>query len=179
MLRITQRWLPLRRVVVVADSSFAALDLLAAVTRERFSVVTRLRLDAALYQPAPVRQPGQSGHPCKTGPRLLTLEQVAVDQKTRWRAITMARGYGQPERRLAIASGTAVWSHSGKPAVPIRWVLIRDPDKPLASQALLSTDPKAVRPTDRAVVGPALAGGGHVGRRACPPGCGNPATRVR
>jgi len=55
----------------------------------------------------------------------------------------VARGYGQSDRRLAIASGTAVWSHSGKPAVPIHWVLIRDPTKPLATQALLSTDPKA------------------------------------
>ena len=143
VLRIAKRWLAKRRVVVVADSSFAALDLLAAVTSERFSVVTRLRLDAALYEPAPVRRPGQSGRPRKKGTRLPTLEQVAVDKKTRWRAITVARWYSQSDRRLEIASGTAVWSHSGKPAVAIRWVLIRDPDKHLATQALLSTDPKA------------------------------------
>src|SRR5215218_2062849 len=42
------RWLPGRRVVVVADGGFAALDLLAAV-RRRVCVVTRLRLDARLF----------------------------------------------------------------------------------------------------------------------------------
>ena len=41
----------------LTDSSFAALDLLGAV-RHRVSVITRLRLDAALYEPAllPARQ---------------------------------------------------------------------------------------------------------------------------
>ena len=40
------RWLPGRRIVVVADSSFSAIDLLDAV-RERVCVVTRLRLSYA------------------------------------------------------------------------------------------------------------------------------------
>ena len=48
----TARWLPGRRVVVVADSGFAALELLAAV-RRRAAVVTRLRLDARLFDPPP------------------------------------------------------------------------------------------------------------------------------
>lgn len=42
------RWLPGRPIVVVADSAFSAIDLLAAV-RTRVSVVTRLRLDARLF----------------------------------------------------------------------------------------------------------------------------------
>jgi hypothetical protein len=32
-----------------------------------------------------------------------------------------------------------VWYRAGKPPVPIRWVLIRDPHKSVESQALLST----------------------------------------
>src|SRR5216684_971524 len=52
-----RRWLPGRYLVVVADSSFAALELLAraAGLPEPVTVVTRLRLDAALYEPAPER----------------------------------------------------------------------------------------------------------------------------
>ncbi len=38
--------------MVVADSSFAALELVAAVRLETLSVVTRLRLEAALSEPA-------------------------------------------------------------------------------------------------------------------------------
>ena len=54
LLRLVKHWLPQRAIVVVADSSFAALELLAAV-REQVCVITRLRLDAALYAPAPLR----------------------------------------------------------------------------------------------------------------------------
>ncbi|WP_426054333.1 hypothetical protein [Janthinobacterium sp. PSPC2-1] len=56
LLWMVKRWLPEWSIVVVADSSFAALNLLAAV-REPLCVVTRLRLDAALYDPAPARAP--------------------------------------------------------------------------------------------------------------------------
>ncbi|MEA5451981.1 transposase, partial [Leptolyngbya sp. CCNP1308] len=52
-----RRWLGNRPIVVVADSSFAALDLLASVSHlpHPVHVVTRLRLDAALDKPAPPR----------------------------------------------------------------------------------------------------------------------------
>src|SRR5215210_394257 len=83
MLLQVKRWLPHREVVVVADSSFAALELLDAVRRE-VTVITRLRLDAALYEPAPERRRGQTGRPRKKGRRLPTLKQVADSPKTRW-----------------------------------------------------------------------------------------------
>jgi hypothetical protein len=46
-------------------------------------------------------------------------------------------------RRMEIASATAVWYHTGKPPVPICWVLIRDPLQHDESVALLCTDPAA------------------------------------
>jgi len=48
--------------------------------------------------------------------------------------------YGQGQREIELTSGTAVWYHSGKPPLPIRWVLIRDPKGEFKSQALLCTD---------------------------------------
>jgi hypothetical protein len=39
-----------------------------------------------------------------------------------------------------VATGTAVWYHSGKVPVPIRWVLVRDPLGHFETRALLSTD---------------------------------------
>ena len=139
-LRLVSRWLAHRPVVVVADSSFAALELLAAVRSDTLSVITRLRLDAALYEPAPPRTPGQPGRPRKKGQRLPTLEQVAADPNTAWQRLTMKQWYGQANRVIEIASGTAVWFHSGLPVVPIRWILVRDPQGLFPTQALLSTD---------------------------------------
>src|SRR4051794_18625605 len=58
-----RRWLPGREVVLLGDGSFAALELLAALARHGLVCITRLRLDAALYEPAPPRRPGTVGRP--------------------------------------------------------------------------------------------------------------------
>ena len=138
MLLLVARWLPDRELVVAADSSFAALELLEAV-RQQVTVVTRLRLDAALYEPAPVRRRGEVGRPRKKGKRLPTLEQVAASARTKWRRLTVRGWYGEPERVVEVVSRTCVWYHAGKPAVPIRSVLVRDPSGKFDPQALLST----------------------------------------
>lgn len=65
----------------MADSSFSALEFLAALP-ERLYVVTRLRLDAALYEPASERKNGQPERPRKKGKRLPMLAQVAADPAT-------------------------------------------------------------------------------------------------
>jgi DDE superfamily endonuclease len=138
---LVRRWLPTRALVVVGDNTYAALEWLNAV-RNAACVITRLRLDAALYEPAPPRQPRQNGRPRKKGKRLPTLEKVLTDAMTHWITVTMANWYGERERRVQITSNTAVWYHSGKPVVPIRWVLIRDPERRFAPQALLTTNPQ-------------------------------------
>jgi len=74
------------------------------------------------------------------GERLPTLAACAVDPVTCWQSVTVAHWYGQGERTVALASHTAVWYHTGLPPVPIRWVLIRDPQNVFATQALLCTD---------------------------------------
>jgi hypothetical protein len=137
--RLVRRWLPTRELVVVADNTYAALEWLDAV-RHAVCVITRLRLDAALYEPAPPRQPRQNGRPRKKGTRLPTLEKVLTDAMTPWTTVTMANWYGEGERRVQITSNTAVWYHAGKPVVPIRWVLIRDPQGQFDPQALLATN---------------------------------------
>ena len=50
-----RRWFPNRYLVVVADYSYAVLEFLATCQQlsNPVTIITRLRLDAALYQPAP------------------------------------------------------------------------------------------------------------------------------
>jgi DDE superfamily endonuclease len=83
-----RRWLPERALIVVADSSYAALELLAWCARQArpITVITRLRLDAALYRPAPVRRPGQNGRPRLKGKRLTTLARRLAKAHLRWQA---------------------------------------------------------------------------------------------
>ena len=135
-----QRWLPNRELVVVGDSAFSALKWLHALVQQNITVVTRLRLDAALYQPPPFRPPGTNGRPRKKGKRLSTLRQVLESKATRWQRLTVPGWYGEGDRVIDICTRTAVWYHTGLPPVPIRWVLIRDPLRRFDPQALLCTD---------------------------------------
>jgi hypothetical protein len=136
-----RRWLPNRPVVMVADSSYAALDLLAfcqSMTRP-VTFITRLRLDAALYEPAPPRLPGQMGRPRLKGRRLPTLAELLECPEIGWTVMSVA-WYDGATRVVEVVSQTAVWYHAGKPPVSIRWVIIRDPLHQFDSQALLCTD---------------------------------------
>jgi hypothetical protein len=141
MIKQVRRWLPDRTIVVVADSSYAVLKLLAsaACLHAPVTIITRLRLDAALYDPAPPRAKGKRGAPAKKGPHQRKLSERLVDPKTEWSRMSIA-WYGRSTRTVELASGIAVWYHGGEPVVPLRWVLIRDPQGTFAPQALLSTD---------------------------------------
>jgi hypothetical protein len=135
-----RRWLPGREIVLLGDSSFAALELLAALIRYGVIGVTRLRLDAALYPPTAPRRAGTQGRPRKKGDRLPTLTQMLTDATTVWQPVTVTGWYGTPQRRLEIGSQTAVWFHSGQTPVPVRWVLLRDPHGQFDPQAVLCAD---------------------------------------
>jgi hypothetical protein len=142
LLLVVRRCWPERAIVAVADSTYAALEFLAACRawRPPVTVLTRLRLDAALYDSAPPRRPGQIGRPRLKGQRQPTLAAVAADPQTTRTELTVAHWYGTSARTVEIVSATAVWYHSGLPPVPLRWVLIRDPQAHFATQALLCID---------------------------------------
>ena len=125
----------------------------------------RLRLpEAALSLPI-VEQAGDLHHPPQAGRRTLragAATQTGPDRKTSsqgrapsqpfrggrdlatvWKPTTIANWYGGEQRTVEVASETAVWYSTGLFAVPIRWVLVRDPQAEFKTQALLCTDLEA------------------------------------
>jgi hypothetical protein len=136
-----RRWLPERKLIVVMDAGYAAIDFLWQVAKlaQPISLIARFRLDAALYEPAPERKPGQTGRPRKKGKRLPTLKKVLKDTQTCWKKVIIPNWYGEGRREVEFVSDNAVWFHNGLPPLPIRWVLIRDPLGKFKSQALLCT----------------------------------------
>ena len=143
-LLLVRRWWPEREIVAVADSAYASLRLLASCRRflpRPVTFVTRLRLDAALYERCPTTQSRSVG-------------QAAPEGRTPPKPFGRRRGsghrlgscenvddwYGGGERTVEVASATALWYSTGLPAVSIRWVLVRDPQGAFATQALLCTD---------------------------------------
>ena len=67
MLRALAGWLPDRLFALTGDGAYAAL---AGMDLPRTHVTSRMRRDAALYLPPPLRKRGQRGRPRKRGRRL-------------------------------------------------------------------------------------------------------------
>jgi hypothetical protein len=106
-----------------------------------FCVVTRLRLDANLFDLPPQRRKGRGRPPIKGKPQK-KLSALLKDRKVSWKRYRVGLWYGRTNRLAEIASGTALWYRAGVTPVPIRWLLVRDP-KELEPQAFLATDLKA------------------------------------
>ena len=148
------RWIPGKPIIFVTDGGYAALELLdwcVRVSRRRtikhlsatLSFITRLRLDAALYKPATAQTTSRAkmGRPRVKGERLPTLEKQLQSKRMKWQKMTLPwYGAAGSLRMVEYASGAALWYHGGMAPVPIRWVLIRDPEKRFEPQALLCTN---------------------------------------
>lgn len=137
-----KRWVGERQVIAVGDSSYAVIDLLKAL-QGQVSLISRLRLDAALYEPVPVPLPGQRGRKRLKGVRLPTLLKVAEDKTTSWQNVEVADWYGGQPQTVDYCTGAALWYHTGKKPVAIRWVLVRLNSK---LTGLVSNDPALTAP---------------------------------
>ena len=100
-----RRWLPDQTLIIVADASYAVLELLDACRNlsNPVTFITRLRLDAALYEPAEPRTPGQMGRTRLKGKRLPNLRTLLDDSKTSWSEVTV-NWYDGTQRTRTIAS---------------------------------------------------------------------------
>jgi hypothetical protein len=134
-----RRWLPDRALIIVGDGAYAALDFLHACQSLQYpvTVITRLRLDAALYESAPPYS--GKGRPRKKGARLPTPQQLIADPNTQWTRLPVV-WYNHQRRDIELSTHQAVWYHTGQSPVPIRFILIRDCSGKFDPQALLSTD---------------------------------------
>jgi hypothetical protein len=145
LVRLIRRWQPHRTIHLVGDSSFAVLRLAHVCGTARVRLVSRLVLNAQLYDPPPVRPASTPGVKPKKGPRQpklcdrLDLTSDAADHTT-WQRQVVA-WYGQQQRTLDVATGTALWHTDGCDPLPIRWVLVRDPQGRLSPYALFCTAP--------------------------------------
>ena len=109
MIKQLHRWLPERALVIVADGSYAVVAFLAHMIRlPHVTLVTRMRLDAALYDPAPKREAGKRGRPAAKGKRQPTLAKRLTDPDTIWQTCTVS-WYGGIRRSVEMATGTALW----------------------------------------------------------------------
>jgi len=142
-----RRWQPERDIRVIGDGGYAAIELVQRCQQLRSPVklVSRLRLDAQLYdQPGP-RPKSKRGPKPKKGAKQPHLAERLLDPTTQWQTLTMP-WYSGIRRSVEFITGVSLWHRCGNAPVLIRWVLVRCPEgspkqahfKPAG---LLSSDP--------------------------------------
>ena len=124
-----------RRIHVAADSAYAGGEL--KKFRPRITWTTRLRKDAALYEPAPTRT-GRRGRPREKGNRLPSLAELAA--AAAFTQVTVTR-YGEAAT-IQAAAVTCLW-HSVSGTRQATVVLIRDRAKTGYDLALVTTEAAA------------------------------------
>ncbi len=145
MLAEVQSWFPGRALILVGDGAYACQAALAALPAG-VTFVGRLRGDAALFDPhAPPAAKGRRGRKPTKGARLPSPKQAALKadrQRSgrgpwRWQEVTVT-AYGRA-RVLRVLSYAAVWPRV-LGLLPVRVVVVRDPEGKLADAYLLATD---------------------------------------
>jgi hypothetical protein len=135
MVGLVAQWADERTIYLVADSAYAGRTVLED-RPPNVHVLSRLRLDAALYAPPPPRRPGQQGRPRRRGDRLPALAQQ-IARRRRWTALPLVLyGRAVTPRTFTLE---AVWYGALRSQL-IRIVVVRDPSGRRRDEAFFCTD---------------------------------------
>jgi len=140
MIDKVRRWQPERDITLVGDGSYAAIALVQRCQRLKKCVklVSRLRLDARLFNfPAPQPKSKRGPKP-KKGARQVQLAQRLEDPETNWKTLKVIL-YGK-EHAIEFLTGISLWHTPGQDPVAIRWVLARCPDDSFEPAAFFCSD---------------------------------------
>jgi hypothetical protein len=135
MVGLLASWAPERRIYVVCDSAYAGRTMLED-RPENVHVISRLRMDAALYALPPKRKPGERGRARRRGKRLPTPTRTAQHIK-KWQHLQV-KIYGRQVQTLVIER-TALW-YVALRAAPVKLVVVRDPKGHRQDEAFFCTD---------------------------------------
>lgn len=141
MVCLVRRWLRGRVLVLVTDGGLTAvkLGLTCAALRQPVTWVSRLRLDACLYD-WPQKQPkSKRGPKPKKGERQPSLQARFDNPQTQWQK-TEIDWYGGRTYTMEYVTGKSLWYTPGFDPLSIRWVLVRDPSGKYEATAFLCTD---------------------------------------
>jgi hypothetical protein len=134
-LAVVAQWAGPRLVYAVADSRYAGRALLEQ-RPANVHVISRLRMDAALWTPPPPRRKGQPGRPRRRGVRLPTPAALAATCR-HWRALSVGI-YGR-KVTVQVLVCRALWYVALRDQ-PVRIVVVRDPTGKRKDEAFFCTD---------------------------------------
>ena len=134
MMRELAAWLPDRQLHLCADGAYASL---AGANVPRTHLTSRMRRDAALYEPKPPPT-GKRGRPRNRGERLPTPPEIASHaDPSDWQQVTVDVR-GRKEQRLVLTRDV-LW-YGVNPTDLVRLVIVRDPNGIEPDDFFITTD---------------------------------------
>ena len=133
---VISRWLK-RNWTLVGDGAYACMDLAFTCIKLNVSLVSRLRLDAQLFE-FPVFEKKKLGRKSIKGKRI-QLKELLNDPKQAWQTGTVD-WYGGETRQLNYLTFTCLWYHAGLPPVTLRIVLVKTPGGKNEAETFFSTN---------------------------------------
>jgi hypothetical protein len=137
IVKILHRWFPALRIILTADGGFANVRLAWICLKYNICLVTRLRLDARLFD-FPPEYTGR-GRPPKRGQRLFSPKQMFKQSGLKWTDVKV-KWYGGKIRQVAYATITCLWAAQGDEPLPIRLTLLKDLEGEYEPIALMGID---------------------------------------
>lgn len=125
MLKQVRRWMPEVLLTVLGDGGFATADFCWTCIFLNIDLISRLRIDARLYDFPPERIQGKKGRTAKKGQRLMSFKDMLNVEDLPWKEVEV-NGYGGKKKIIKCLTNTSLWYVAGNEPVPIRWVLVVD-----------------------------------------------------
>lgn len=138
MMKLVCRWLGDRTWFLIGEGGYACKCLARACMHKGVTLISRLRLDAQLYE-CPEPQPeGKRGRKPTKGKRI-QLKDLVDDDTQDWQTREI-KWYGNKKKTLNLLSKTCLWYQAGYPPIPLRYVLVVDPANEKNPEVFCSTN---------------------------------------
>ena len=132
------RWLPKIPFTIVGDGGFACGELGWLCLKYNLCLFSRLKMNARLFD-FPEVSVGKKGRPAKRGNRLVSFKDMLTISDLGWKE-AIVTSYGGKKKLVRYVTNTCLWGVTGFDPLPIRWVLVTDPEGKLDPLPLMSTN---------------------------------------
>ena len=138
MVLCVSRWLNCAPWILVGDGAYACMALAKSCVKSGASLVSRLRLDAQLYEFPDAAPAGQRGRKRVKGKRI-RLKELLTDSSQVWQTLTV-KWYGGEQRSIDCLTFECLWYHAGELPLKLRIVLVRTPGGKNEAETFFSTN---------------------------------------
>ena len=138
MVRCVRRWLNRAPWILVGYGAYACMELAKTCVKSGATLISRLRLDAQLYEFPNVKPVGKRGRNQVKGLRI-QLKELLSDPSQTWQILTV-KWYGGEQRTIEYLTFECLWYHAGELPLKLRIVLVKTPGGKNEAETFFSTD---------------------------------------